>query len=115
MKTTTDFKAWLAGTSRPKTSYDLYALWQASLGRSCGPYKASIGPGGQTYISGLCNQQLVLATERATTTFKNVLGTIRVKPMVRTLWTEIEAAQLRSEHPDRISVRVPGRNPKLWR
>lgn len=115
METTTNFIEWLRGSSRPKTSYDLYALWQASLGRSCGPYTASIGPSGQTHIVGMSRKPLVLTSERANAAFKRAIETIRVKPMVRTLWTEIEANQLAAERPDRVTVRVPTRNPKLFR
>jgi hypothetical protein len=92
-----DFKKWLSGPSRPRTSYDLYALWRAATGRSEGQYQSEVRPGGQVVIAGPSSETLVLVSPRAILAFKFALEGLNVAPLTKGIWSEVE-----DPTPDRV-------------
>jgi len=113
MRQTTNFKDWLKGPSRPRTSYDLYALWRASCGRSEGQYQAQLWPATEgrqrLLIGGPANEVLFLPSGRAIGAFKMALEAQQVLPLSKYVWAEVE------ESPDAISVKIKSGGTRRFR
>lgn len=106
MNETTNFKAWLAGPSKPASTYDLYSLWQAALGRSTGNYHSETD-GSIVRITGPANVSLRLSTTKAAAAFKYALEGVRPAPIDLTLWRLLEENQERIDRPANMRVKPP--------
>ncbi len=87
MRQVTNFNNWLEGSNKPQSSFDLYSLWQASLGRSHGLYQSEYIPGtDRLVITGRGDEYLVLRTSKAMNDFRFALGVLVPAPVSPEQW-----------------------------
>ncbi|WP_108461490.1 hypothetical protein [Devosia naphthalenivorans] len=110
MRQTIDFKDWLSGPSRPRTSYDLYSLWRASCGRSEGQYQAEVRPDSRIRILGPSQEALLLVSPRSINAFKMALEGQSVTPIGSDVWAAIEESK-----PARIDMKITPGGQKRFR
>jgi hypothetical protein len=110
MHQTIDFKKWLSGPSKPRTSYDLYSLWRASCGKSEGQYQAEVRPDRKIVITGPSPEMLVLVSGASIGAFKMLLEAQRVQPVPREVWAEVE-----EPNPSTFNIKAPVRTSGRFR
>jgi len=103
MKLISDFRAWLSGPSAPKTSYDVYCLWQTCLRRSTGAYHFTDLEHGGMVIWGPQGDGLRITTPAALAAMKYAVEAIKPTPVPYSVWTELDRA---CDPKGRVSIAV---------